>query len=271
VPSSRPAQAPSRSVAKKTVRPGSTPRAAHNPAAARAIHNAKPAHHHAVVFPRWRPTYHRYHLGPGVHAHWTHGVFIYSPPPARRMVGGQVVESGTSDDLRAVDRNGDLGIGVTAGSYMSTYRYGEGSYGDFGLGLNLTWRPHEAIGFEGAWNHHSDTWEEDVYSERASDVFAGSMKMYAMPWTRVSPYLSVGATWTQREYEDTYFDGYSTQIESVDDTLWGPHAGLGVEFAIGKSAALDFEGRFIGYVNKLPEDPAAPFAGQFTSGLKLYF
>lgn len=271
-PSSRaPAHAPSRTVANKTVRPGSPPRAAHNPAAVRAVYNAKPAHHSAVVFPRWRPSYHRYHLGPGVHAHWTHGVFIYSPPPARRMVGGEVVESGTSNDLRAVNRNGDFGIGVTAGSLMSTYRGGVGSYGDFGMGLTLTWRPTEVVGFEGAWGYHTDSWDEEVDSERESEVLAGSMKLYAMPWTRVAPYLSVGVTATERQFQDTYSDGFSTQTESVHDTLVGPHVGLGVELAVGKSAAFDFEGRAIGYMNKLPEDPAAPFAFQTTGGLKLYF
>jgi opacity protein-like surface antigen len=242
---------------------------------ARAVHRAKPGNHHAVVFPRWRPSYHRYHLGHRVPAHWAHGVFIYSPPPARRVIvvdgDRQVVEAGTSDKLRAVNRNGDLGIGVTTGSYMSTYRYGEGSYGDFGLGLSLTWRPHEAVGLEGAWTHHADTWDQDVSTERESDVWSGSMKLYAMPWTRVSPYLSLGVTGTEREYDDSYSDGFTTQTVTVDDTLIGPHAGLGVELAIGKSAALDFEGRFIGYANKVPADPSAPFAGQFTGGLKLYF
>ena len=253
-PSSRaPAHAPARAVANKTVHPGSAPRAMHHPAAGHPGHYA-PAHYHSVIFPRWRPSY---------------GVFIYSPPPARRMVGG--VDAGPSDDPRAVNRNGDLGIGFVAGSYMSTYRGGYGSYGDFGMGLNLTWRPTEAVGFEGAWTRHMDSWDEDVSSERVSDVFSGSMKLYAMPWTRVAPYLSVGVTGTQRQFEDTYSDGFSTQTETVDDTLVGPHIGLGVELAVGRSAAFDFEGRAVGYMNKLPDDPAAPFAFQATGGLKLYF
>jgi hypothetical protein len=243
----------------------------HNPAAARAVYNANPAHHAAVVFPRWRPSYHRYYLGPGVHSHWAHGVFIYSPPPAHVMAGGQVVDAGTSDDLRAVNRNGDFGIGVTAGSLMSTYRGGYGSYGDFGMGLTLTWRPTEVVGFEGAWSYATDSWDDQVSPERQSEVLAGSMKLYAMPWTRVAPYLSVGVTATQREFQDTYSDGFSTQTETANDTLIGPHIGLGVELAVGKSAAFDFEGRAIGYMNKLPDDPSAPFAFQTTGGLKLYF
>ena len=227
----------------------------HHPAAGHAVHGA-PVHYHAVIFPRWRPAY---------------GVFVYSPPPARMMSGGQVVDSGTSEDLRAVNRNGDFGIGVTAGSLMSTYRGGYGSYGDFGMGLNLTWRPTGFVGFEGAWTHHSDTWDQNMTSERESDVFSGSMKLYAMPWTRVAAYLSVGVTGTQRQFQDTYDDGFSVQTETANDTLVGPHMGLGVELAVGKSAAFDFEGRAIGYMNKLPDDPAAPFAFQTTGGLKLYF
>ncbi len=269
---SKPGHAPSRTVVKKTVHRGSPPRAAHNPSA-RAVRQAKPANHPAVIFPRWRPSYHRYYLGHRVPAHWAHGVFIYSPPPARRVVvvdgHRRVVQSGSSDDLRAVDRTGDLGIGITTGSYMSTYRGGEGSYGDFGLGLSLTYRPVEALGLEVAWSHHSESWESD--SERDSDPLSASAKLYAMPWTRVSPYLSLGVTATQREFEDTYFDGFRTQTATIDDTLVGPHIGLGVELAIGQSAALDFEGRLIGYTNKDPADPAAPVAGQATGGLKFYF
>jgi opacity protein-like surface antigen len=271
--SSKPSShAPSRGVAKKTVHRGSPPRATHK-ATARVIHKAKPSNHHAVIFPRWRPTYHRYYLGRHTPAHWAHGVFIYSPPPARRVVvidgHRRVVQAGTSDALRAVDRNGDLGIGITTGSYMSTYRGGEGSYGDFGLGLSLSYRPVEALGLEVAWSHHSESWESD--SERESDPLSASAKLYAMPWTRVSPYLTLGVTATQREFDDTYSDGFRTQTATVDDTLVGPHVGLGIEFAVGKSAALDFEGRLIGYTNKDPADPAAPVAGQATGGLKFYF
>jgi len=53
--------------------------------------------------------------------------------------------------------------------------------------------------------------------------------------------------------------------------LVGAHAGLGLELALGKSLALDFEGRYIGYLNKSPMDASSPGAWTTSAGLVAHF
>ena len=253
-------------------------RAAHTPRppAARPGHVHHRVVHRPYVPPRWSVSYHRYHMHGTPHWHpryWSAGVFIYNPPPARHTVvvvdgdGGQVVEDAPAPS-RAVDRNGDLAIGVSAGSYGSAYDTG-GGYGDMGLGLGLEWRPTEALGLDLAYSHHSENWEDD--SERVHDLVQGSMKLYAFPWTRVSPFVSGGLTLVDRDLEDTFYDGFAERTVVTEEALFGPHVGLGIQFGIGQSAALDFEGRYIGFLNVEDDDPSVPGAVQGTMGLKVYF
>ena len=153
---------------------------------------------------------------------------------------------------------------------MSGYA-GGGGYGDMGLGLAAEFRPVEAVGLELAWMHHSETWDDN--SERTNDPLQASVNLYAFPWTRVSPYFSAGLTWNGRQISDEYFNGRTLEYQVVDtsDTLFGPHAGVGVEFAIGDSAALNFEAQYIGYIDVDDTDASAPSATQGTMGMNFYF
>jgi len=233
---------------------------------------------HTYVPRRWAPSYHRYHVShPHWHpGYWGAGVFIYSPPPTSHHVvvvdgsssgGGAVIEEAEAP-TRAVDRNGDLGIGITAGTYGSGYDMG-GEYGDMGLGLQLEWRPVESVGLELAYQHHSETWDDTA--QRLNNPMQASVQLYAFPWTRVSPYLSAGLTLNERSVSDTFYDGLNYQHVETSETLFGPHAGLGVEFALGENMAVDFEGKYIGYLDVADEDPSLPGAVQGTMGLSVYF
>lgn len=263
-------------------RPSATrPGSASRPSAARP--GGRPAHH--VYRPnwapsRWAPSYHRYHLR-GVPRYspryWGAGVFVYSPPPRRhnvvvvnRTVTGAKAGRHDTKPTRAVNRNGDFGIGLSAGSYMTGYENG-GGYGDMGLGLTARFRPVEAIGLEVSYAHHSQSWDDG--SERINNPLQTSVNVYAFPWTRVSPYATVGLTWNNRQINDDYYDDDSMEytVVSQQDTLFGPHAGLGMEFAIGDSAALNFEGRYVSYLNMDDADISAPNAVQGTMGLSFYF
>jgi opacity protein-like surface antigen len=228
--------------------------------------------------PRWVPVYHRYHVRgvPRYHPrYWGAGVFYYNPPPKGHKV---VVVSGNGANgkrtrhktkpTRVVNRNNSFSIGLNGGTYASGYDSG-GGYSDLGLGLMAQWRPVEAVGLEFAWSHTSHSWDEG--SERVNSPTQASVNVYAFPWTRVSPYASLGLTWNSRSINDTYWDGRAYQTALVDDTLFGPHVGLGMEFALGDSAALDFEGKYISYVDKDPDDLSAPAAVQGTMGLNFYF
>ncbi len=232
--------------------------------------------HHSNARPaRWAPSWHRYHLR-GVPRHspryWAAGIFVYSPPPRSHRVvvvdgGGNRVKNATTPS-RAVDRNNSFSVGLRGGSYVSGYTDG-GGYGDMGLGLSLAYRPVEAVGFDLTWMHHSDSWDENT--ERAQDPISASIELFAFPWTRVSPYGFVGLTVTPRAADDVYPTRTGETIYKANDALFGPHAGLGIEFALGSSAALSFDGRYIGYVDRQEGDTAAPGALQGQMGLNFYF
>ena len=57
----------------------------------------------------------------------------------------------------------------------------------------------------------------------------------------------------------------------ANDLLWGPHAGVGIEFAFGNNVALDLEARYTGYLNTEADDPTIPGALQTTAGFLVHF
>jgi opacity protein-like surface antigen len=229
--------------------------------------------------PRWAPAYHRYHLAKTYPKHhpryWGAGIFFYSPPPKGHKVrvvrgsgpGARSVQ-GAPTPSRAIDRNGDFSLGLQAGSYISGYRDG-GDYSDLGFGLSVGYRPVETLGLQLDHNIHDNTFDEQ--SERSQATTSASMNIYAFPWTRVSPYATLGATWTERDIADTYSDGLVNQVVVAQDTLFGPHAGLGMEFAFGQNAGLNVEAKYVSYLDVGGEDKSLENAIQTNVGLKMYF
>lgn len=276
-PNSRPSSAARPASHSNAARPSAARPGAARPGATRPAHQ--------VYRPnwapnRWAPSYHRYHLRGVPHyspRYWGSGVFYYNPPPRRhnvvvvnRTASGS--NAGRADTpTRAVNRAGDFGIGMRAGSYMSGYEGDSGGYGDMGLGLTARFRPVESVGLEVSYGHHSQSWEDG--SERINNPLQASVNLYAFPWTRVSPYATVGLTWNQRQINDEYYDEVTQDytVVSSEDTLFGPHAGLGLELALGDSAALNFEGRYVSYLNMAEDDLSAPNAVQGNMGLTFYF
>ena len=229
---------------------------------------------------RWAPSYHRYHIK-GVPRYspryWGAGVFYYNPPPRRhrtvvvnRTVTGSKAGRSDTTPTRAIDRNGDFAFGLRGGTYGTEY-LGGGGYSDAGIGLTARFRPVESIGLEVAYEHHSQNFEDDT--ERINNPLQTSVQVYAFPWTRVSPYATLGLTWNSRSLTDTYYNNetFSYDVAEAQDTLFGPHAGLGLELALGDSAALNFEGRYINYLNVEQDDVSAPAAVQGTAGVNFYF
>jgi hypothetical protein len=112
---------------------------------------------------------------------------------------------------------------------------------------------------EVAYTHHRDSWEQ--VAQETTSPLSVSGQLFAFPWTRVSPYATAGYTWT------TLTDGArSGQVK-------GPHAGLGLELALGESAALGLEGRYTHYgdFDQLPRNTTSAGALQGTLGLNFYF
>ena len=169
---------------------------------------------------------------------------------------------------RAVDRTNSVAVGLKMGSLTSGYADGP-VYSDLGLGLAGRYRPAESVGLQLDLSHHSQSWSTE--SERSQTMAAGNVQLFAFPWTRVSPYVLGGVTYDARNLHDDIATGNGSATVIANDALWGLHAGLGLELALGQNLALDFEGRYIGYLDKSPTDPSLPGALQLTGGLMVHF
>ncbi len=185
------------------------------------------------------------------------------------VVDGRVEAApGAVAPTRSIDRTGMFSLGVRGGSFMSGYDDGPG-YGDFGLGIAARYRLAEALGLEVSWLYHDQTWDEST--ERISQPLSASFELFAFPWARVSPYALAGVTWTNRNYDDEVTIRGATDEYRTDDVLFGPHGGVGIEFAVGQQASVNFEARAIGYMNQERDDCSTAGAVQATMGANFYF
>lgn len=238
-------QSPNRSSRAVTHRPAPPPRVAPAPARPPVVVHPAP-----VVTYRYVRPYHGvvvYGPRPVTHVHYVHG------PP------GPVQVAVTDLPTRAVDRNQSFAIGLKGGSLISGSNNGY-VYGDPGLGLVARYRPAETIGLELGVTHHAT----GLQASRAQTQVAPSVELFAYPWTRVSPYLIGGVTFNRQVVTD------NLGLSVLADGQTGLHAGLGLELAMGRTAALDLEGRYIGWVSEsLVND--APGALQATAGLMFHF
>jgi hypothetical protein len=220
----------------------------------------------------WAPRAHRYHLKNVPHLspeYWGSGVFFYNPPPSRHDVVyvEKNVVNGTSSTVkaptRAVDRAGSFALGLKGGALVEQEsivvagdRIQELS-GDAGYGITARYRPVESLGLEASWMRH-----EDTQGALVRDPVSLSGQLFAFPWTRLSPYVSAGVT----------FDGPGSSAHSPDGKRrFTPHAGLGMELALGRSLALDIEARYLSQMQALSDDPLADGAVQATAGLMVHF
>jgi len=154
------------------------------------------------------------------------------------------------------------------GSMMSGYR--EGSlYGDFGMGLTGRYRPVDFLGLELGISHHNQNFTNTT--ERSQTLVQGSAEFFLFPGARVQPYALVGMTYNHRALNDQVILAGEEAVVKSNADLFGPHAGLGVEFALGQHIALDIEARYTAYVNKQRDDVSLPGALQTTGGLVFYF
>ena len=235
---------------------------------AAAAHRSQVAWHRANVHQAWRTRYWHHHRWSHWHArwwgphpwyrpHWSYGVFVYGPHPV--IVHRGPVTAAPADPPRKVSRAGEFSLGVRGGSYMSTYDYPSSAYGDLGLGLAGRYRFSDAFGLELAALHHDQSWDADT--SRVSQPVSLSAEVFAFPWTRFNPYFLAGITWTTRDYDDTLWvpadidPGNSVTVQR-QDTLFGPHGGLGIEIGVGESWAVNAEWRWVGYLDKAASDPS---------------
>jgi len=225
---------------------------------------------------RWyRPSTRVVHARPATrvvsytHVRPYHGVFVYGPRPTTHVhyqESGEVVRRHLPE--RQIDRDKSLALGLKTGSLTSGY-YDGGSYSDLGLGIAGRYRPAESVGLQLDLLHHAQSYS--INTERAQTMAAGSVQLFAFPWTRVSPYVSTGVTYNARNLNDAIGSDGTSATVIAQDSLWGLHGGLGLELALGQRVALDIEGRYIGYLDKGPSDPSSPGALQLTGGVMVHF
>lgn len=204
-------------------------------------------------FVRWQP---------GRAHHWYHGVFVYGPPPGSPPPPAGHPRANLPE--RRADHAGDLSLGVRAGTLGSGYLDAPG-YSDFGLGLAARYRLNDPLGIEVQWLYHDASWQKGT--ERIEQPFSASLELFAVPWAKVNPYLLGGVSVTKRNFQDRTAGGFV----DTEAAVWGPHLGLGVEFNLGKSTSLSFDGRYLSYLNLAPDDSSRRGALQGNMGLNFYF
>jgi len=216
---------------------------------------------------RWHSGWNQSHRRP---VHWYHGVFVYGPNPHRHnrvRRGYHTDNSPVPMPSRKIDRDGAFSVGLTTGSYAWGYDLG-GDFSDFGLGVTTRFRPVEGLGFELAYSVHDDTFDGET--ERTTTMLSPSVQVFVAPWSRISPYASVGVTFAERAYDDVWTDGFEEFTTQINDSSFGPHLGIGLEIALGQNAAINFEARAIGYLDN-QEGGTLPGAVQSTFGAQWYF
>jgi opacity protein-like surface antigen len=216
---------------------------------------------------------HHYHVAPYAPRYWATGVFIYQPPPPPpRVAGAPRRAAKVAEPARDVDHSNSLSIGLQTGSYLSGYANGA-SYGDLGFGVNARYRGNEALGVEVSYGYFSDSFTSST--ERVTQPLSASVDLFAFPWTKVSPYLSGGVTWTARSYDDTIAmasPNQPAQTFQTRDLQFGPHIGLGLELSLGKKSSIDLEGRYTHFVTHEDGlDVSSPDNLQGIVGLNMYF
>ena len=238
-----------------------------------------PHRHHST-----RPTTNVHHWyygnrGPVVNIHhqrpvyWYHGVWVYGPRPAQHVYYNETTTVQPSErpglPERKINRSDSFMIGVH-GSQMAAGYDGGGSFVDPGVGVSFAYRPVETFSVGLDYSYFNPTMEDSATPRETANI-APNISIHAVPWKRVSPYAEFGMTASRRIYEDQWTQNGEQFETNVTGTAWGPHAGLGLEVAIGKSLALDLSGKYVGYVNVEGDDPSSPSALQGNLGLNIYF
>jgi opacity protein-like surface antigen len=224
----------------------------------------------------WNPQYHRVQTPTEYSSfdprRWGAGYVYYNPPKKKsiRVVNtnkGRKVSKGYRP-LRSVDRNHQLSLGGRGVTYRSGYVDG-GDYIDPGIGLAIGYRPVEALGAEISYSHFSQNIGEN--SDRKNAPVQAVGQVYLFPWTRVSPFASVGYAWNQVDIDDHYHvDGEGKHAEQ-SGVLAGPVFGAGVELNVTKNLGLKTEARYLQYNNISETDLAKDNGLILSGGITLYF
>jgi hypothetical protein len=155
-----------------------------------------------------------------------------------------------------VNRAGSFALGMKGGVLADTDQNPSSLSADTGYGIVARYCFLEAVGIEGSWMRHVGSGDDP----RVRSPLSVSAQLFAFPWTRLSPFVSAGAT----------FGGGEAEVQGSGGGAQ-PHAGLGLELAIGKRIAFDVEARYLSQLRSLEAAPGAGGAAQVTGGLLVHF
>jgi hypothetical protein len=203
------------------------------------------------------------------HVYPYHGVFVYGPRPVTHVTYVQQAAPGPvqvrTRDLptRELDRAGSLALGAGVGGLLSTDACGCTSPG---LQLLGRYRPVEALGLQVGVGHYNGVFSTEEV--RSQTQVGGQARLFAFPWSHVSPYALLGGVYNVRNVQSELLAG-DTSAETYRSGQWGVDGGVGVEFALGEALALDLEGRYLGWMNRAEGE--APGAFLANAGLVFHF
>lgn len=158
-----------------------------------------------------------------------------------------------------------MAVGLAAGSLFSGDN-DVGLFADGGLGGWVRARPRGPFAAQLDVGYYFGRTSRPLLIEARQQVpVAASMMWFVAPRSIVTPYALAGGNYTYRVTQDQTFG-----VEPSDrSSLFGLHAGGGVEFALGRSAVLDLEGRYVGFLGRDPGDPPGGFT--LTVGIGTHF
>ncbi len=165
----------------------------------------------------------------------------------------------------AYNRENTLALGLTGGSWISG-NPDAGTFFDGGVGGFARLRPRGPFAAQVDVGHFFGVTRRPLLQQaRQQTMVSGSMMWFVAPRSPVTPYALGGVSYTHLAIQDQTF-GNGVPVRS---NLFGLQGGGGLEIALGRSAVLDFEARYVGYLGRDASDPVGTVTA--TVGIGTHF
>jgi len=162
------------------------------------------------------------------------------------------------------NRENTVAIGLTGGSFVSG-NSDVGVFADGGIGAYVRARPRGPFAAQLDFGHYFGVTRSEVTQARQQTQVSTSMMWFVAPQSPVTPYALGGVAYSHQTTQDQTFGNDFP----VRRNLFGLQAGGGLELALGRSAVLDFEARYVGFLGRDPSDPLGTVTA--TVGLGTHF
>ena len=149
------------------------------------------------------------------------------------------------------NRENTLALGLTGGSFVSG-NDDAGVFADGGVGGFLRVRPRGPFGVQLDVGHYFGVTRRPLLQQARQQTQVGaSMMWFVAPQSPVTPYALGGVAFSHQVVQDqTFGNDFPNR-----DSLFGLQAGGGLEIALGRSAVLDLEARYLGFLGRDANDP----------------